>query len=173
MKIVDCNFAVHGERMLEIVNDAIANTTWVYDYTPRTTAQLSEYFSKRREQGYPVIVAQDSSGHLAGFGTFGEFRRLPGYKYTAEHSVFVAAEARGQGIGRQLLERLIELARSMDLHTLVGAIDSGNRPSIALHESLGFEHCGTLQQVGYKHDRWLDVLLYQILLPTPRSPAQD
>lgn len=173
MKIVDCDFAVHGERMLEIVNDAIANTTWIYDYTPRTSAQLSEYFSSRREQGYPVIVAQDDLEGLTGFGTFGEFRKLPGYRYTAEHSVFVASEARGKGIGRQLLERLIELARSMDLHTLVGAIDSGNLPSIALHESLGFECCGTLQQVGYKHDRWLDVLLYQIVFSTPGNPAQD
>lgn len=173
MNIVECELDRHGEQMLAIVNETIANTTWIYDYAPRTSDQLSDYIATRRNGGFPVIVAEDERERLLGFGAFAEFRRLPGYKYTVEHSVFVAAAARRRGVGRQLLIRLIELAREMDLHVLIGAIDSTNLPSIALHESLNFELCGTLREVGYKNGRWLDAVLYQYVLNTPLDPNED
>ena len=173
MNIVECDLNRHGEQMLAIVNETIVNTTWIYDYAPRTTEQLSDYVTRRLTGGFPIIVVEDEREGLLGFGSFGEFRRLPGYKYTVEHSVFVAAAARRRGVGRLLLIRLIELAQGMDLHVLIGAIDSTNLPSIALHESLDFELCGTLREVGYKHGRWLDAVLYQYVLNTPIDPNED
>jgi phosphinothricin acetyltransferase len=173
MNIVECDLQAHGEQMLDIVNEAIAGTTWVYDYSPRTSGQMAEWVADRRAGGFPVIVAEDGHQRLLGFGSFGRFRHLPGYKYTAEHSVFVDQAARRKGVGTQLLERLIELARGQDLHVLIGAIDSTNLPSIALHESLGFELCGTMREVGFKSGRWLDALFYQLVLATPLAPAED
>ena len=172
MHLIDCVLESHAEPMLEIVNEAIANTTWVYDYQPRTQADLQAWFGERRADGFPVIGAVDEAGNLLGYGTYGHFRHLPGYKYTVEHSVFVARSARRRGVGTQLLLRLIELARAGDFHVIIGAIDSSNAPSIALHEALGFVLCATLQEVGYKHGRWLDALFYQRILETPLAPQE-
>jgi phosphinothricin acetyltransferase len=171
MHVVECVFERHAPAMLEIVNDAIAHTTWVYDYEPRTLADMRAYFDERIAGGFPLIGAVDDDG-LLGYGTFGRFRALTGYKYTVEHSVFVAGSARRRGVGRQLLLRLIELARAGDYHVMIGAIDASNAPSIALHESLDFRLCATLREVGYKHGRWLDAVFYQLILDTPRAPDE-
>jgi phosphinothricin acetyltransferase len=172
MKVRECDPALHVGQMLAIVNETIANTTWVYDYAPRAEEDIVEYVRTRLGEGFPVIVAEGDDDQLLGFGTFGSYRSLPGYKYTAEHSVFVAKSARRRGVGRTLMLRLIELAREKELHVLIGAIDSTNLPSIALHESLGFECCGTLREVGYKHGGWLDAVFYQLILETPSEPIE-
>lgn len=172
MKIIECDFERHGAHMLEIINDAIVNTTWLYDYVPRSQSRLAGYISDRRSKGFPVIVAADEDDTLLGFGTFGEFRHLPGYKYTVEHSVFVDKEVRRRGVGRVLMHELIKLAAEMDMHVMIGAIDSTNKPSVVLHEKLGFSLCGTLREVGYKRDTWLDVLLYQYVFDTPQNPRE-
>jgi L-amino acid N-acyltransferase YncA len=172
MRLVECVFEHHAQRMLDIVNEAIVNTTWVYDYVPRTSADMRAYIDERRAEGFPVVGAVGDDDRLLGYGTFGHFRHLAAYKYTIEHSVFVAAAARRRGIGRQLLLRLIELARAGDFHVMIGAIDSSNLPSIRMHESLGFELCGTMREVGYKHGRWLDAVFYQLTLDTPLEPDE-
>lgn len=173
MKTVDCDFAQHGEQILAIINEAIAETTWLYDYAPRTLEQLAGQLEQRRAGGFPAIVAEGDDGELLGFATFGPYRELAGYKYTVEHSLFVAAHARRKGVGKVLLSRLIDIARAMDLHVLIGAIDQSNLPSIALHEALGFEYCGALREVGYKHGQWLDALFYQYNLETPAEPTEE
>jgi phosphinothricin acetyltransferase len=173
MRLVDCALEEHGAAMLAVVNETIVNTTWVYDYVPRTSEQLAAWVADRRSGGFPVVVAEDQGGELLGFGTFGRFRHLPAYKYTVEHSVFVDRTARRRGIGKYLLQCLIKEAIERDLHVLIGAIDSTNLPSIALHESLGFELCGTLREVGYKQGRWLDALLYQYVFATPARADEN
>jgi phosphinothricin acetyltransferase len=105
-----------------------------------------------------------------GFASFGTFRAWPAYKYSVEHSVYVDARFRGRGVGRRLLEELIAAARARDFHVLIGGIDAANTVSIALHERLGFTHCGTIRQVGFKFGRWLDLTFYQLILATPLQP---
>jgi L-amino acid N-acyltransferase YncA len=173
MRIRECDLDLHSEQMLAIVNEAITNTTWVYDYAPRTLSDFREYVRNREHAGLPVIVAEGDNDRVLGFGTFGSFRVLPAYKYTVEHSVFVAKGARRRGVGKRLLQRLIDLASEHGVHVMIGAIDSTNLPSIALHDALGFECCGTLQEVGYKHGHWLDVVLYQLVLDTPDTPVES
>ena len=87
-----------------------------------------------------------------------------------EHSVYVAAEHRGKGVGTQLLERIIAEAEKQDHHMLVGCIDSQNAASIAMHRTFGFEHVGTIREVGFKFGAWLDLELYQLILKTPENP---
>jgi phosphinothricin acetyltransferase len=106
-----------------------------------------------------------------GFASYGPFRTLPGYRHTVEHSVYVHSEFRGRGLGRQLLERLIQRAQASETRTMIGVIDTQNAASIQLHERLGFVPAGTLREVGFKFGRWLDVVLYQKVLTPPTTAA--
>jgi phosphinothricin acetyltransferase len=88
-----------------------------------------------------------------------------------EHSVYVHQAHRGKGCGRQVMQALMARARQDGLHAMIGGIDADNVASIALHEQLGFQHVGTLPQVGFKFGRWLDLAFYQRLLETPQNPV--
>ena len=169
MKIIECEEARHSEAILAIFNEVIATSTALYDYQPRTLEMMKTWFDVKRKGHYPVLGVVDSSGQLLGFASYGAFRAWPAYKYSVEHSIYVDARFRGRGVGRLLLQQLIESAR--DYHVLIGGIDAANKPSIALHESLGFIHCGTIPQVGFKFGRWLDLSFYQLILPTPLQPV--
>jgi L-amino acid N-acyltransferase len=169
-QITTCNPDAHAAAVREILNDAILNTTALYDYQTWSQAVVLKWLGDKARNGHPVIAALDETGDLLGFGTYGQFRVRPAYKYTVEHSVYVHRDHRRRGIGRALLTRLIGLAGEQQLHVLVGGIDVSNVGSIALHEQLGFRHAGTISQAGYKFGRWLDVAFYQLILPTPRQP---
>jgi phosphinothricin acetyltransferase len=106
-----------------------------------------------------------------GFGSYGAFRAWPAYKYTVEHSIYIDYRFRGRGLGRQLLEAIVDAAISQDYHVMVGGIDAANAVSIRLHERLGFTHCGTVAQAGFKFGRWLDLAFYQKILATPTAPV--
>lgn len=170
---VHCTLEQHGSAILEILNDAIVNSTALYDYKPRTMQNMDAWFETKRAGNFPVIGIEDSSGELLGFASFGTFRAFPAYKYTVEHSVYVRGDQRGKGLGRILLHKIVDEAQAAGKHAVIGAIDADNEASIALHESLGFERVGTLPQVGFKFGRWLDLALMQKTLETPANPADD
>lgn len=170
MRIVQCTRDRHAEAILAIFNEAILNSTALYDYKPRTKEMMAAWFEAKAKGNYPVIGIENDSGELMGFGSYGTFRTFPAYKYTVEHSIYVDARFRGQGIGKRLLREVITVAQRQDYHVLVGAIDASNTVSIRLHESLGFALCGTIRHAGFKFNRWLDLVFYQLVLPTPSSP---
>ena len=171
LQTVQCTHERHAAAILDIFNDAIVNSTALYDYQPRTAQNMLSWFEAKRAGGFPVIGMEDTSGQLLGFCSWGSFRAYPAYKYTVEHSVYVHPQHRGRGLGRQLMELLIEEARRRgDVHVIVGAIDAANAGSIALHKNLGFEHVGQMPQVGFKFGRWLDLAFYQLTLQTPQNP---
>ena len=161
-----CTLAEHGQGILSIYNEVIAHSTALYEYEPRTWADMENWFELKAQRGFPVIAAvrNDAPSQVLGFASYGTFRAYPAYQFTVEHSVYVDEAARGQGLGRALLERLIEQAKSSRYHTMIGVIDSQNSASLHLHAKMGFEKAGHLAQVGFKFDRWLDVDLYQIQL---------
>ena len=171
MKLVTASPPRHASAILAIFNEAIANSTALYDYRLRTDADMAAWFEGKARKSYPVICAENDAGELLGFASYGQFRERPAYKYTVEHSVYVDTRFRGQGIGRVLLQAIIEAAEKQDYHVLVGGIDASNTVSIRLHEKLGFEPCGIVRQAGYKFGRWLDLALYQLILRTPSSPV--
>ena len=168
--IVHCTFEQHANAILEIFNDAILNSTALYDYKPRAPQSMVGWFDAKRAGSFPVIGVEGDDGKLLGFGSYGTFRAWPAYKYTVEHSVYVHKDHRGRGLGRAVMRELIEAARQNDVHAMIGGIDATNTGSIALHEQLGFRHVGTLLQVGFKFGRWLDLSFYQLLLDTPVHP---
>lgn len=171
MTIIDCNHQKHAAQILAIFNEAIANSTALYDYKARTGEMMTAWFAAKRKNDLPVIGIENDRGELMGFATYGIFRAFPAYKYSVEHSVYVDARFRGQGIGRRLLLELIERAKSQDYHVLIGGIDAANAASIKLHEQLGFTHCGAIRQAGFKFGRWLDLAFYQLILSTPQNPV--
>jgi len=169
MQVVPCTLAEHGAAILGILNDAIVTSTALYDYEPRALASMTAWFDAKRAGGFPVWGAVER-GVLLGFATYGTFRAFPAYKYSVEHSVYVAATARGRGVGRALMARLIQSATEQQKHLLIGGIDAHNAASVAFHEKLGFVHAGTIKQAGFKFGRWLDLAFYQLTLATPTEP---
>jgi L-amino acid N-acyltransferase YncA len=170
MQYVQCTAQQHAAPILEILNEAIANTTALYEYQPRTLESIRSWFADKAAGRFPVIGAAEG-GTLLGFATYGTFRARAAYKYTVEHSVYVHTDHRGRGIGKALMHELIAAARQQQYHVLVGGIDIANGVSVAMHERLGFTHAGTIRQAAYKFGRWLDLGFYQLILETPESPA--
>jgi L-amino acid N-acyltransferase len=158
--------ATHADlpAILEIYNDAVLNTTASYDYEPSTLEQRTEWFEEKQAKGYAVFVAEDDAGRVVGWSALGPFRGRYGYRFTVENSVYVAADQRRKGIGRVLMERLIEVAREQGYHAIIAGIDTEGEASIRLHTALGFEEVGRMKEVGYKFDRWLDVVFMELLL---------
>lgn len=149
--------------ILAIVNDNILHSTSLYDYEPRSLDRQCELLREKTTKNFPVMVAE-INGQLAGFGLYGEFRFKDGYKFTVEHSVYVASDFKGKGVGGKLLQSLIELAKQQGLHTMIGVIDAENTESIRFHEKYGFKKVGTIKEAGYKFNRWLDSVFMQLIL---------
>ncbi|WP_428908194.1 N-acetyltransferase family protein [Niallia sp. Krafla_26] len=158
-------------EILEIYNDAIVNTTAVYDYSPHTIEDRMAWYQKKVEGNFPVLVFEEE-GRVVGFATYGPFRDWAAYKYSAEHSVYVSKESKGKGIGIALLKEIIKIATEREYKVLIAGIDAANEVSIYLHQKLGFQHKGTIQHAGYKFNRWLDLAFYQLDLPGPRNPLE-
>jgi L-amino acid N-acyltransferase YncA len=171
VRLIDCNEAEHAPAILEILNDAIVNSTALYDYVPRPAAAMSAWFAAKRAGGFPVVGAVDAEGTLLGFASWGTFRAFPAYKYTVEHSVYVHRDCRGRGLGERLLREVIRRAREAQVHVIVGCVDATNAGSIVLHTRLGFTHSGTIREAGFKFGRWLDAAFYQLNLDTPTDPV--
>ena len=171
MNLVACSEGRHAAAILEILNDAIVNSTALYDYRPRSIETMSAWFQGKADGGFPVIGAVDQSAGLLGFATYGTFRALPASKYTVEHSVYVHRDHRRRGIGSMLMKALIGIAVERQRHVLVGAVDAANVASVALHESLGFSRCGVIRHAGFKFGRWLDLAFYQLVLDAPEHPV--
>jgi L-amino acid N-acyltransferase len=153
-------------RILEITNHAIVNTTAVWTLTQATLETRRSWLLERTGQKLPVLVAEED-GDVAGFASYGGFRPQEGFLHTVEHSIYVHPQAQGRGIGRALLTTLVGCAEERGVHVMVGAIDTENAASIALHKWAGFEEAGVVRQCGRKFDRWLDMLLMQKILPGP------
>jgi L-amino acid N-acyltransferase len=154
--------------ILAIYNEVIAVSTAVYALAPVTLDERTAWFAARQSQGYPVLVATDGTDVL-GFSSFGDWRAWPGYRFTAEHSVYVAADRRGRGIGRQLVEALFPVAAKLGKHVMLGGIDAANAASIAFHQRLGFKQVAHFEEVGHKFGRWLDLVFMQRLLDAPAA----
>ena len=142
--------------ILAIHNSTIDDTTTTWSDEDETIEHRTQWFAARQAAGDPVVVAVDG-------GEVGE-GKWPGYRHTRELSVHVRDSHRGHGVGRLLLDDLVERAVRNDVHVLVAAVDSGNEASIRFHEQMGFVEVARLPEVGRKFDRWLDLVLLQRII---------
>lgn len=152
-----------ADDIVAVLNYYIENSTALYDYNNRTVGQQQAVFDEKLQKGFPVIVATIED-KIVGFGYYSEFRFREAYKFTVEHSVYVAPDAHGKGIGKRVLQQLIALAKEQKLHTMVAVIDSENENSIRFHEQFGFEIVGNIKESGFKFDRWLHSVILQLIL---------
>ena len=150
------------QAILAIINHNILHSTSLYDYNIRSYEQQKTILEEKINKKFPVIVAE-LDGIVVGFGMYSEFRFREAYQFTVEHSVYVNEDFQSKGIGKQLLQELINLARKQKIHTMIGVIDSENQSSVVFHEKFGFKTVGIIKESGYKFDRWLDSVLMQLL----------
>ena len=157
--------------ILEIYNEAILNTTAVYDYKSHSLKDRKQWYEKKIKDGYPVLVFEENN-KAVGFAAFGPFREWPAYKYTIEHSVYVHKDYRNKGIGTKLLREIIKIADETGYATMVAGIDSENHGSIIIHEKMGFVFSGEIKKAGYKFGKWLNLAFYQLDLTGPKTPLE-
>ena len=158
--------------MTDIYNAWIPTRTIAWTEESETDEQRFVWFEHQRRDGFPVLVADDG-GEVVGYASYGHFRgeaKWPGYRQTVEHSVHVREDHSGRGIGRALINGLIERARSAEIHVMVGAIDGENESSIRFHERLGFVEVARMPETGQKFGRWLDLVLMQRILDSRVRP---
>ncbi|WP_396169370.1 GNAT family N-acetyltransferase [Flavobacterium sp.] len=152
-----------AQAILEIINYNILNATALYDYEPRTLENQVAILEEKLSKGFPVVVATEEET-VVGFGYYSEFRFREAYKFTVEHSVYAHPNHIGKGIGKLILENLIDLAKAQKLHTMIGVIDAENQSSIEFHKKFGFEIVGTIKESGFKFNRWLHSVFMQKML---------
>ncbi len=153
----------------DIYNDAVLNTTAIWNDNCVDLANRQAWFDTRAQLGYPILVVENATGAVLGYSSFGDWRPFDGFRNSVEHSVYVRADQRGNGLGPLLMQALIERAKACGKHVMVAAIESGNAASIHLHERLGFITTGQMPQVGCKFGRWLDLTFMQLILTPQRS----
>jgi phosphinothricin acetyltransferase len=146
-----------------ILNDAILNSVAAWREAPLDEDEITAWF-EGRARDFAVLVARDGAGAVLGYASYGAFRAYSGYRHTVEHSVYVRADARGRGIGKALLARLTVRAREQGFHVMIGALESNNQVSLALHTAQGFIETARMPEVGRKFDRWLTLVFVQKLL---------
>ena len=161
------------EGILTIYNDAVANTTAIWNEVTVDAANRAAWLADRHRAGYPVLVAIDDNQAVSGYASFGDWRAFDGYRHTVEHSVYVRKDCQGAGIGKALMVALIERARAIGKHVMVAGIEAKNAGSIELHKKLGFEQVGLLPQVGTKFGQWLDLAFLQLKLDSRTDPDGD
>lgn len=157
---------LHG--ILDIYNHAIIHTTSVYSEHAHSYEMRLTWYNDRISNGFPVIVAE-INGSVVGFGTFGHFRVWPCYRHTIEHSVYVHIDHRRKGIGKLLLQPLINRAKEMKMHAMIAGIDAENIVSQQLHQSFGFIEVAHFKEVGFKFGRWLDLKFMELILPNVKK----
>lgn len=159
------------EAIAAIYNALLAVTTYEWTESPHSVDELSKWLQSQRASDRPVLVAVDA-GRVVGWTTYGDFRdssRWPGYRFTVEHSIHVAPTHWRRGIGRMLLERLMDEAVLRGKRTIVAGIDSSNRQSVTFHERLGFRQVAYMAGIGDKWDQRLDLILMQRELDEPSA----
>jgi len=155
--------AADAGAICDIYNHAVRETTAIWNDAEVDAANRAAWLAERQGAGFPVLVAE-RGGAVIGYATFGPFRPHDGYRFTVENSVYVAASARGAGVGRALMAPLVARAKQAGLHAMIAGIEAENHVSIRLHASLGFVDSGRLTQVGTKFGRWLDLVFMNLLL---------
>lgn len=150
--------------VMEIYNDAVANTTAIWNDEQVDLENRLDWFRTRRARGFPVLVAE-FEGRVAGYASYGDWRAFDGFRHTVEHSVYVEKDHQGAGIGKLLMQALIKRASENGIHVMIAGIEANNSASIALHEKLGFRNGGTFREVGKKFGRWLDLTFMELRVP--------
>ena len=144
-----------------IYNDAILKTVATFDTEPKTLREQEQWFRKHGNR-YPILVAEEI-GRINGWASLSEWSDRCAYADTAEISLYVQESMRNKGIGKQLMQSILEAGKRAKLHTIIASIADGNAPSVHLHEGFGFKEIGVMKEVGKKFGKRIDVYLMQFI----------
>jgi phosphinothricin acetyltransferase len=145
-----------------IYNEAIRTSTATFDMVEKTLEDRKRWLAEHGDR-YPVTVAT-IDGRVVGWGSLTPYAERPGWRFTIENAVYVDCNFRGRGVGRMILEHLINAAGRLGYRAIIAQIVEGNEGSVRMHEKCGFETIGVLKKVGNKFDKWLDVILMEKVL---------
>jgi phosphinothricin acetyltransferase len=148
-------------------NAMIRDTLATFTSVEKTADGMAQLIAARPDAFW---VAAEGA-RVRGFVTFGAFRAGPGYAATVEHTIILAPDAQGAGLGRALMEQAMQGARGLGHHVMVAAISAANPDAVAFHTALGFAQTAHMPQVGRKAGRWLDLILMQKVVPSPDFPT--
>ncbi|MER9140199.1 GNAT family N-acetyltransferase [Mesorhizobium sp. M0830] len=162
------------DRITEIYAAAVTQGTASYELEAPSRAEMGVRFDSLMAGGFPYLVAE-KNGAVLGYAYAGAFRPRPAYRFIVEDSVYIAPEAKGQGVGLKLMQSLIEAVEAAGFRQIIAVIGDGHADSasVRLHEKLGFRHSGRLEGSGYKHGRWLDTVFMQLSLNGGASAPPD
>ncbi len=152
-----------ARAIADIYNLEVETSTVTFDLRPRTIEE-QESWIEERSGAYVVLVAEGPDGDVIGFGSLSPYKSRPGYSTTVEDSVYVRRDQQGAGVGRALLEALVEAAKASGFHAMMARIVGGHETSIGLHAAVGFEIVGHERETGRKFNQWFDVILMERLL---------
>ena len=146
----------------DIYNHYVATSTCTYQYEPTTPAERRAWFDAH-DAAHPITVAE-LDGAVVGWGALSRFRERGGYRFTVENTVYVRHDAHRRGVGRALLDDLVARARALGHTTIIAGVSAEKAPSLALHARAGFVEVARFSRVGWKFDRWLDVVFLPKML---------
>lgn len=150
--------------IVEIYRDAVLNGTATYELEVPAEGEMLARFTAIMAKGYPYIIAQAEDGTVLGYAYASAFRARPAYNWMVEDSIYLAPEARGQGIGRALLEALVERCTKLGFRQMTAVIGGASPASVGVHRACGFKMAGTLHATGFKHGQWLDTAFMELPL---------
>jgi phosphinothricin acetyltransferase len=146
----------------EIYNHYVLHSTCTYEEEQTSAAEREVWFLSHGPL-HPITVAE-SEGLIVGWASLSPFRTRSAYRRTVENSVYVRHDRQRQGIGLALLADSVDRAKALGHHTIIAGVDFEQAASVSIHQRLGFEQVAHLKEVGFKFDRWLDVVYLQKLL---------
>jgi L-amino acid N-acyltransferase YncA len=146
----------------EIYNHYVMNSTVTFDETAMTLGELRRKFAHVTKLGMPFLVAQSPSGQLLGYAYVTPWKEKAAYRYTVEDSIYLGPASTGKGLGRPLLQAMLDASKAAGIKEVIAVIaDKGADASIHLHKEFGFKDIGHMGKVGFKFDRWLGTVLMQ------------
>lgn len=154
-----------------IYTPAVLDGTASFELDPPDAEELARRRAAILVDGFPYLVAE-LGGRIVGYAYAGKYRPRPAYRYAVEDSIYIAPDCQGKGVGKALLARLISECEALGMRQMIAVIgDNLSTGSINLHRALGFTHAGTVRNVGFKHGRWLDQVIYQRALGSGAETA--
>ena len=154
-----------ADSIARIYNDAVISSTASFDVAPQPIGTRRVWLTDR-DARHPVIVAETDDGHVVAWASLSRWSERPAYDATVEMSIYVDDAARRQGLGRALMAKLLDVAPSLGVHSVISRIVVGNEGSIRLSEQYGFCEVGVMHECGRKFGRWLDVVILEKVLET-------
>jgi L-amino acid N-acyltransferase YncA len=156
-----------------IYRESVLNGTATYEIDAPDEAEMASRFAAITGRGYPYVVATNPDGLILGYAYASAFRARPAYNWLVEDSIYLSPEARGQGIGRALVDELVSRCTALGFRQMVAVIGGASQASIGVHRAAGFSMCGTMQATGFKLGQWLDTVFMQIALGEGSSTPPD